>query len=217
MANGKDFSIMNHEILSRTEKDQITQAVFKAEQTTSGEIVVIIVKQSDFYAGERWRVGIFLSFLSAGILYWFNSSLDPIWYLMTQIPFLALGYLSARFQQVLKLFLSEKLTSDKVHQRALEAFEKSQLNLLQERSGVLIFVSLFEKRAEILADFGIHSRVNENDWNNIIYPLVKSIRSRELVTGLCTAVQECGKLLTRHFPTIQNKVNFFPDTVQIEE
>lgn len=217
VANGKHSSTSDHEILSKTERDQITQAVFQAEQTTSGEIVVIIVKKSDFYTGERWRVGIFFSFLAAGVLYCVNPFLDPIWYLMIQVPFLALGYSSARFQKILKIFLSEKLIDEKVHQRAVEAFEKSQLSLLQERSGILIFVSLFEKRAEILADSGIHSRVSENDWNNIIYSLVRSISSRELVPGLCVAVQECGKLLSRHFPIFQNKVNLFPDTVQIEE
>jgi putative membrane protein len=88
----------------------------------------------------------------------------------------------------------------RAHRRALEQFLAQDLHTTDGRTGVLIFVSVAERYAEIIADAGIHARVPERDWQAIVDRLVALIGDGRPGDGFVEAVTAVGSRLAEHFP-----------------
>ena len=169
---------------NQSDLDRISMAVLDAEKKTTGEIVPMIVAQSDDYPGARWRLAITVSLLFGFLTYSCIDHSDPIWILWAQIPGLYIGYWLGIFHFILKPFLSNSKIKEEVHQRALQAFFSHNIHLTKERTGILIMVSVFEHRVEILADTGINAKVSKETWENILLEMVSKIKSNELADGI---------------------------------
>ncbi len=186
--------------LTQLDKDKISQAVLDAEKNTTGEIVPMIVAQSDEYPGARWRLAVVTALLFGFLAYFFLGSFDPIWILWAQIPGLYLGYWLGTFGVILRPFLASSKIDEEVHQRALQAFFSRNLHATKDHTGILVMVSLLEHRVEILADSGINVKVSKDTWDVIMTDMIARIKSDNLTEGFCTAVRECGEVLAKDFP-----------------
>jgi putative membrane protein len=83
------------------------------------------------------------------------------------------------------------------------------------RTGILIFLSLFERRVVILADSGIHAAVPPSAWDEIAGRLAASLKRGERGAALVRAIQECGALLERPpLSRAADDANELPDTLQ---
>jgi putative membrane protein len=214
--NGNRRFQLSKALLSNEEKARVASTVTDAEKKTSGEILVMLVRQSDAYPGARWRLAVCFSFLVALGFYWYDHLLNPIWYLLIQAPALCIGHALAAIQPLLRLVLADVQVNEEVHQRAIEAFHSNQLNSTQDRTGILLFISLLEHRVEILADQGIHMQVKEGTWDKIVHQLLEQIHKGQLADGICHAVQDCGEILSLHFPPKPGGRNQLPNHVLIE-
>lgn len=203
--------------LTQSECDKISAAVREAEKQTTGEIVPMIVGQSDDYPGARWRLAIVIAFLFGFIAYFFLDDVDPVWMLGAQIPGLYAGYWLGSFDYVLRPFLTLSKVDEEVHQRALQAFFSRNLHATQDRTGILVMVSLLERRVEILADTGINAKVSRDTWQNILNDMIGKIKSGDLTEGFCTAVRECGEVLAKEFPGAHENPNEISDKVILED
>jgi len=96
---------------------------------------------------------------------------------------------------------------------ALAQFMAHGVHLAENRTGVLIFVALADRRVEIVADAGINSKVDQSAWDELAQDVVQAARAGALTDGLVTAVQRAGKLLARHFPPAPLDRNELPDRV----
>lgn len=192
-------------LLTQQQQDKISNAVHEAEKKTSGEIVPMLIKQSDDYPGARWRLAIVFALLFGFITYLsistgFVVSLDSGWILWSQIPGLYLGYWLGSFSMILRPFLHNVKVDEEIHQRALQAFFSRDLHTTKDRSAILIMVSLLERRVEIIADTGINEKVDAGTWETIIENMLSSIKSESLTDGFCIAIKDCGTVLQKDFP-----------------
>ena len=203
--------------LTQSELDRISQAVLDAEKRTTGEIVPMIVTQSDDYPGARWRLAIVTALLFGFLAYLFLDDYDPAWILWVQIPGLYIGYWLGTFGAVLRPFLESAKVDEEVHQRALQAFFSRELHATKDRTGILIMVSLFERRVEILADTGINAKVSKDAWQGIMTDMIGRIKSDDLTEGFCIAVRECGEALAKDFPGTHDNPNEISNKVIIVE
>ena len=195
-------------IITKEEKEKIKKAVEEVEKSTSGEIVPVILKQSDFYPASHFRSALFFSFIPPLVLYYSPLDVpDPIYFIWIQIPGLLIGYCLAFFSRLKRWFSTRSELTEEVHQRALQAFLNNNLHTTRDRTGILIMISLLEHRAEILADSGINDKVPPRTWKKILNPLVKKIKRGNLVDGLCEAVGACGQQLSGHFPIKEDDTN----------
>ena len=186
--------------LTQLEQERISTAVLEAEKHTTGEIVPMIVAQSDDYPGARWRLAIVTALFFGFLAYSFLGNYDPAWILWAQIPGLYIGYWLGTIGAVLRPFLHNSRVDEEIHQRALQAFFSRELHATKDRTGILIMVSLLEHRVEILADTGINAKVSSDTWQKIVSDMISSIKSGDLTDGFCTAVSECGEVLAKDFP-----------------
>lgn len=194
-------------LLSPEEAQRVKVAVEKAEGLTSGEIVPVIVPESSDYAEVTWK-SLLLGLLLGLLTYEIYSLISPGWdvtsgYQLVSLPsFLiigaGLGYVAAtKWAFFKRLLISNNRLDEAVHQRAKEAFLENEVFLTRDRTGMILLVSLFEHRVEVLGDSGINANVTENDWSDIVAVVIQGVKQGKLTDGLVAGIEQCGLLLQK--------------------
>lgn len=203
--------------LTQAECDKISQAVLNAEKQTTGEIIPMVVSQSDDYPGARWRLAIVSSLLFGFLAYFFLGEFDAMWILWAQIPGLYIGYALGGIGAILRPFMLSSKIDEEVNQRALQAFFSHNLHATKDHTAILIMVSLLERRVEILADSGINSKVSKDTWNGVVNSMLKHIKAGSLSEGFCVAVTECSEILAKDFPGSHDNPDEISNKIIIEK
>jgi putative membrane protein len=108
------------------------------------------------------------------------------------------------------------LKRDRVRRRAAEQFLAKNLHLTRERTGVLIFVSLGERMAELMADDGIASQVEPRVWDQAMAALTEGLKRGEPAAGFAAAIGLCADVLAERFPPREgDNPNELPDAVVV--
>ncbi|HTY60400.1 MAG TPA: TPM domain-containing protein [Bacteroidota bacterium] len=187
------------------EQEKIAAAVAEAEKVTSGEIVPYVVGLSDHYEVAEWRGGATAGILAFALLSFARtrggdwSGFDPVWIGLITLLAAGCAMLASRFIPVLRrLFAGRHLMTRRVEQRAAQAFMSEEVFATPGRTGILIFLSMLERRVVVIGDAGIHSKVRQEEWQGIIESVVRSIRQGKPADGLVDAIRRCGALLAAH-------------------
>jgi putative membrane protein len=190
-----------------TEQDmvKIHDAVCAAERRTRGEIVPMVVGRSARYREAGHMVGLLFAFIAAAVLLWWDhtgwgANVAPPWILVGAVVGYVIGQFVGSTPAAIRLVVSPDRMDAKVRQRAEAAFHKHGLHKTREGTGILILISLMERRVQILADKAINEKVSPSTWDDLVHDLVASIRNGEGTEGLCRAIMRCGDLLAAHFP-----------------
>ena len=213
------------------DRERVGAAVKAAEATTDGEIVAIAARQSDAYhdVALHWAVlGIFLVLaVQAVVPGHFVPVLDwalrggwgeqwPIWFLLTaQLVVLAVVFLALTlvFRSTrLRMALTPGATkSRRVRARAVLLFRASIESRTATRTGVLLYLSEAEHRAEIVADAAIHAKVPDSEWGEAMALLLDAIRDDRPGDGMVAAIAAIGRVLAEHFSHTGTDPNELPD------
>ena len=192
--------------LKLNEKDlyMIRASVMQAEKKTSGEIVPMVVRSSSSFG----HVGLIL-FLIGLVFFWTLAT--QITHEIPTLPFWILELSAVGLSMLLAWafqstdFAKYYLTSP--HDQALSVMHRAQLEFYQSnikasdrQTGVLIFISLLERRAVILADEAVSLKVPEQEWTNAIDLLLKETKQGELAKGICDAIELVGRRLSESLP-----------------
>jgi len=218
--------------LTQEDRDNIEEATAKAEKTTSGEIVTAIIKESSDYAFYELLAALtggFISFLAA--LYFYDSisawleglfwEYSPVYSAsflgILVIAVSGLLYILANIPGVDNIIVPGRVIRKHVKQRAIGHFVEAGLANTKDRTGILIFISYQEKRIELLADTGINVLIPKEKWKDIVENLIKDIRDKNTGEGIVKAIDECGKLLSKHFPIKPDDTNELSNDINILE
>lgn len=190
----------------------IREAVSRAEAGTSGEIVPILVAESDDYREAAVHAALIMaSLLSLTVSLVIH---DPSVWLFIPLTFALYFPLSALVRRLpaLKLaFTPAVRVRDIVRQRAVRAFHEKGLHRTREENGILIFISLLERKVWILGDRGINTVIPPERWTSLASALASGIREGHMVETLVTTIAEVGDILTEHFPYRTDDSNELPD------
>jgi len=219
-------------ILTPEEKDRIAEAVKKAESETSGEISTALIPESSDYAFFELRASLFFAFIVyAGLIALYGpvhtlvSSLvwnSPLWFVpmvIGIITFLAGGlfYFISNIPALDRLIIPSGIMTARVRARAMRHFTESGLYATRDGTGILIFISLMERRVELIADRGISSKIDDSEWKNMVADLTASIGEGKLTEGLESAIARCGRVLSDHFPIKDDDTNELSDRIVLLE
>ncbi|HVN31179.1 MAG TPA: hypothetical protein VMT45_04270 [Thermoanaerobaculaceae bacterium] len=204
---------------------EIETAVREAEATTAGEIVPYAVSHSDHYEAATWKgatLGAFLSVLAAAATYWlggFWGSFIMVWILVPALVGGAVGFTAVALIRPLKLWLAGPTAVDhRVRQRAAAAFLENEVFRTKERTGILIFLSLLERRVVVLGDSGINARVEQHEWDAVVAQIVDGIRGGKPGSALASAIRRCGELLARRGVAVHpDDTDELPDQLRMRE
>ena len=112
------------------------------------------------------------------------------------------------------MFVPRPLRRAQAHRSALEQFVVRRIANTKNRCGVLIFVSLAEHYARIIADDGIAQKVHNAEWQAAIDALTGHMRDGRIATGFIAAIERCGTVLAAHAPS-DGSPNALPDRLYV--
>jgi putative membrane protein len=196
------------------EREQIRLAVAAAESTTSGEIATMVVARSDSYR-EAITLGAVLGAAVTAILIAVISQHITIWsYLpLAIILYLPFFLLVKRASVLQRPFIAPSRLHEAVRERAVRAFYEKGLYRTRHETGILIFISIFERKVWILGDRGINARIPAESWQQLIQLLTAGIREGRSCEALCSVIARCGEQLALHFPRERGDRNELPDEI----
>ena len=211
-----------HTFFNDEKKERIRRAVETAEARTSGEIATMIVDQSDRYheaevLGGVLVAGLVALIISIAVHYVVILSHLPldmtIW---SYVPLVFLLYFPARSLFVrfphLKLpFVDRKRLMHAVRERAVRAFFEKRLYKTRDENGILIVISMLERKVWILGDRGIDRKVSHETWNAMAREISAGIGGGHACEALCRVIEKCGAALAEHFPKRADDSNELPD------
>ena len=197
-------------LLTEEESRRITEAVYAAEQKSGGEITTAIIAESDDYGFRElvfaivvgvvaWAVAVavqepFVAILERLFWGWEPWMLSGLQGAVGMIAGL-LAYFIAQIPAVDRLIVPKRVMHEAVARRARRHFVESGTYDTVDQTGVLIFVSLLERRAELIADRGINQQVAPDTWSEIMQRLVAGIRAGGIADAMVEAVTACGEVL----------------------
>ena len=215
--------------LTKKEKELINQAVTKAEKNTSGEIAVVVAKQSCDYAVYELTFAVIIGLIFMILSLIFYSKLDnfimsKFWseseLITTSIiglgtfVIIAIFYFLANIPFIDRLIIPKSVKNDKAKEKAQLCFFEYGVSKTRDRTGVLIFVSNLEKKVLILADNGIAEVYPNTSWQKQVDTIINGIKNNNFATELGKVILEIGEVLTANFPIKDDDTNELPNHVR---
>lgn len=196
--------------LGDQDRARIRDAVAAAEARTAGEIFVVVAAASDDYrlVPLLWAT---LAALFVPLPLLFLTLLPATQIYLAQLAAFVVLSLAFSLPPVHIAVVPHSLKRARAHARAVEQFLAHGLHTTEARTGVLIFVSLAERYAEIIADTGIAAKVEQRVWDEAIARLIDETRAGRLAEGLVHAIERAGAVLAAHFPPRPGDANELPN------
>ncbi len=216
--------------LSSEDHAKVSEAVAAAEAHTSGEIVTVVAARSDGYSdiALAWAALVAFTLLTlaaffpdallrplAALINRWNAAWTPaeLFTIASSLGILAFlfAWLVQLSEPVRLALVPGKVKTDRVENRAIDLFKVGAERRTHGRTGVLIYLSLKEHRAEIVADQAIVGKVEPEAWGAAMADMLVEIKQGRLADGLVAGVRDVGVILARHFPRAGDDTNELPD------
>ena len=216
--------------LSVAEHNVVTAAVTAAERTTDGEIVTIVADRSDGYSDVALAWAAAAAFVTLAVLAIWPDCILGLYDRLTNawaqewtpraIFALAATVAAMKFLAVLLvqlwpplkyLLVPAPIKSARVRGRAIDLFKVGAEKRTVGLTGVLIYLSMREHRAEIVADEAIVAKVAPEVWGDAMAAMLVEVKAGRVAEGMAAAVRAIGVILAEHFPKSDANPNELPD------
>jgi putative membrane protein len=193
--------------------ESVAVAIREAEKKTSGQIVCVLAHSSSGYVHVPilWAVALAL-FVPWPLIDFTPWSVQRI-YLIQLAVFIAAALVFS-WMPLRLLLVPRALQRARAHRAAIEQFVVRGISHTRNRTGVLIFVSLAEHYARIIADEGIAAKVQQGEWQAAIDALTAHMRQDQIAAGFTAAIARCGDVLAQHAPP-DGSPNELPDRLYV--
>jgi putative membrane protein len=175
-----------------------------AEARTAGEIVPYAVERSDPYTRALWTAATLGALLAAGgavAVRWAAGVWGgplALWIALPPAAGAALAWLIVLAAPGLRRRLvPPDVLAARVHQRATQAFVEAEVFRTRGRTGLLLFVSLFERRVVVLADRGLDGIVAPQEWDEVVAAVAAGMRRGTPGPALAEGIRRCAELAAR--------------------
>ena len=216
--------------LSEADHQMVSSAIAAAEANSDGEIVAIATDLSDAYHDVALHWALLVLIATLGIFaawpevlrFWFDTLLggwqpEPsLRQLLTLLLVLSVAKFTAALLLLkympLRLALTPSATkARRVRRRAIDLFKTGAERRTIGRTGILIYLSMGERRAEIVADEAITGVTTPETWGEAMAALLVEVKEGRPAEGIVAAIEKVGDVLAEHFPRSSTDTNEIPD------
>ena len=216
--------------LSDADREKVSAAIAAAEAKSNGEIVAVATPISDAYhdVALHWALVPLFAVLAwaawrpTALVWWYDFLFggwqpDPT---LSQLFTLLMFFAALKFTVALlilkwmplRLMLTPGATKHRrVRRRAVTVFKAAAERRTAGRTGILIYLSMGERRAEIVADDAILKVTDEHTWGEAMTALIAEVREGRPAEGIVAAIERVGVVLAEHFPRSPEDINEIPD------
>jgi len=215
--------------LSEQDRIRVGEAVTRAEANSDGEIVTVVSEFSDPYHDAVLHWALLVAFLALAVVAsapdFFTNLFGHIvggWLVWTprELMTVLLAVVLAKFLVARWIFglkairfalVPASTKARRVRRRALLLFRLATENRTRAKTGVLLYLSLAERRAEIVAEAAINDKVTPETWGEAMAVLLDAVRDGRPGDGMVASVEKIGQVLAAHFPRSPDDSNELPD------
>jgi len=215
--------------LSEADHERVSAAIAEAEARSDGEIIAIAADQSDSYHDVGLHYAVLVLFLVLAFFAAWPNQLELWWTRIMgwtaepsqrELLTLLLGLALFKFLVVLfllkwmplRLLLTPGSTKTRrVRRRAVMLFKTGGERRTIGRTGILIYLSMGEHRAEIIGDEAITAVTTPETWGEAMAALITDVKGGRPGDGIVAAVERIGDVLAEHFPKTSTDTNEIPD------
>lgn len=220
--------------ISQEDHARVSAAIAEAERKSDGEIVAVTTQCSDRYhdVALHWSIFVLIATIAifaafpALLHFWFETFFGAFsggWVqdpserqLLTLLLVLAVAKFTAALlilrYMPLRLALTPAATKGRrVRRRAIDIFKAAAERRTLGRTGILIYLSMGEHRAEIVADHAITEVTTAEVWADAMADLLIEAKAGRYADGMIAAIEEVGEVLAEHFPKSEDNPNEIPD------
>lgn len=189
-------------MLTEADLGRIKAAVSEAEKGVSGEIVVYVAPTSHDYPETPW-MGLCLGGGFGGAVILALDLWRPLWAPLPMILAAVLGCAGAGLVlglfacRVKRLWIGAERLDLMAHRGAREAFLEKEVFRTRDRTGILLYVSLFEHEVVVLGDAGINAKVGAGEWDAVVATVTDGVRRGALADGIVAGVAQCREILLK--------------------
>lgn len=207
--------------MSRTKFDQaaseaLAQVVRDIEKDSDAEIVIVVRGRSGTYRHADYLCGAISAWVGLIFVLFSPFEFHTYWVpIDVLVLFVAGVFVSARTDALRRVLTSRAFRAKAARAGAAAMFYEAGIANTSAENGLLIYLSLLEKRLEVIADRGILKAVPALKWNNSVFELKGVGRSPD-PENLIKAVRDLGGLLVEHMPATGENPNELPDGPRIE-
>jgi len=207
---------MNRAKFDQSACDSLAQCVKEIESGTDAEIVIVVRARSGSYRQADYLFGALVAFTGLLCLLFLPFDFHQYWVPIDVVVLFALGaYLSSRSNAVRRLLTTGTFRAAAVRTGAAAMFYEAGIANTNAEMGVLIYLSLLERRLELIADRGVLKAVPPLEWNQRLFQL-KQVGENPDVQSLLAALRDLGLLLAKHLPATGENPNELPDMPRFE-
>ncbi|MER8435332.1 TPM domain-containing protein [Mesorhizobium sp. M1312] len=202
--------------ISPGDHDRIAKAIRAAESKTDGEIYCVVAHASDgYFFPAAFMATLAMLVVSLAVSYGLEA-----WWLSIRVPHFVIVQLLALASVLVLLWavpgfrihlVPRRLRYQAAHANAIKQFLARNVHRTAARTGVLVFVSIAEQYAEVIADSGIDSRVGQDVWDSVVRDLTAHARNDRLADGFIKVIEATGAVLAEHFPVSTGDSNELDD------
>jgi putative membrane protein len=216
--------------LNDADHDRVSAAVAAAEANTAGEIVTVVAERSDGYSDVAlaWSAAIaFTALLALALLpdlylgwtdrllgnwahEWTPREVFALALIVAVLKFIG-TWLIQLWRPLKFLLIPGPIKTHRTRDRAVDLFKVGAERRTHGRTGILIYLSMREHRAEIVADEAIASKVSPETWGEAMAAMLVHIKDGRCADGMIAAVEKVGAVLAEHFPRAEDDQNELPD------
>jgi putative membrane protein len=199
--------------LTKQDYDAVSAAIREAEQRTCGQIVCVLTHASSAYAHipVLWS-SVLALFTPWPLIHFTQWSVQRIF--LAQLIVFLVAALAFSWSPVRILLVPRAIRRARAHRAALEQFVLRGISRTRNRCGILIFVSVAEHYARIIADEGVAQKVHPAEWQAAIDALTSQIGEGHIAAGFIAAIERCGAVLAEHAPP-DGSANELPDRLYV--
>lgn len=218
--------------ISDEDRQRIDQAVQQAEALASVEIVPVIAGSSGRYDRSEDICGLWAGLVAMAIAWtlyplpqvdsgeW--GGLSPWWHLVVLIAALVVGFLAgamlaARLAPLRRLFTPRSEQAEEVDNRARSMFFDNRVHHTTGASGVLLYVSLLEHRAAIIADQTVLNVLGQEQLDALCEKFTTLLHSGTPTEALCETIGHLGERLAKDLPRTESCVDQLPNALIVVE
>lgn len=200
---------MNH--ISHETKQKIEKTIFEMEKKTSSELVAVVTQKS----GDYLYISLLLTSLASllipfGLLF-FAPDMEAKTIYEAQLLGFMLLLLLFNVPKVIFYLLPKSIFVKAAKLKAYETFRILGLQKTSNYQAVMIFVSLYEKYIEIVADSSISAKIDDALWQKTVDDFIENVKNNKFEEGYLQAINEIGAILFEYFPIETNDKNELPD------
>jgi putative membrane protein len=194
----------------------LTNCIREIEKRTDAELVLVVRARSGSYAAADYLFGALLAFAGLNFLLFSPFNFHQYWVPIDIALVFILGtYVSSRSNAIRRWLTRRSARKKSVREGAAAMFYEAGIANTKAEMGVLVYLSLLERRLELIADRGILKGVPALEWNQVVFELHQAGMQPHLET-LSAGLDKLGVLLAQHIPASAENPNELPDAPRFE-